>query len=234
MIIRAGHPGRVSSTIPNMPVPPLSRQPDALAWFDTLNGQTVLATERAHIRSALRSRSVRQPWLWIAPFTQGACDDLPVPPRSLLLHRQGRRLVGPLECGLPLPLPSESIGNVILQHALEDGGNDLLEECVRVLEPGGRLWLFTLNPLSPYRLRWRGSGLAVCGTSFWQLRLRGQGLQPCGEQVSYFGPLWHPGSATSNPGRLRAICLLQSEKRSAALIPPAPVKRLWQAGAATA
>ena len=106
-----------------MPVPPLSRQPDALAWFDTLNGQAVLAAERARIRSALVSRPAQQPWLWIAPFAQDG--DLPVPPRSLLLHRQGRRLVGPLQCGLPLPLPSESIGNVILQHALDDGSDDL-------------------------------------------------------------------------------------------------------------
>ena len=217
-----------------MPVPPLSRQPDALAWFDTLNGQAVLAAERARIRSALVSRPAQQPWLWIAPVAQETPADLPVPPRSLLLHRQGRRLAGPLQCGLPLPLPSESIGNVILQHALDDGSDDLLEECERVLEPGGRLWLFTLNPLSAYRLRWRGSGLAVRSTSFWQLRLRRQGLQPCGEQVSYFGPLWRPEPVTSNPGRLRSICLLQSEKRSAALIPPAPVKRHWQAGAATA
>lgn len=216
-----------------MPVPPLSRQPDALAWFDTLNGQSVLASERARIRSALVARPAQQPWLWIAPSPLEACDDLPLPPRSVLLHRQGRQLAGPLQCGLPLPLPSESIGNVILQHALDDGGDDLLEECARVLEPGGRLWLFTLNPLSPYRLRWRVSALAPRGATFWQLRLRGLGLQPCGAQVSYLGPLWRP-EPQPIPGRLRAICLLESEKRSAALIPPAPVKRQWQAGAATA
>ena len=216
-----------------MPVPPLSRQPDALAWFDTLNGQPLITAERACIRSALASRPAQQPWLWIAPTAQDSHDGLPVPPRSLLLHRQGRHLTGPLQCGLPLPLPNESIGNVILQHTLDDGGDDLLEECARVLEPGGRLWLFTLNPLSPYRLRWHGRALAVRGASFWQLRLRGLGLQPCGSEVSYLGPLWKP-DPYSTTGRYRAICLLESEKRSAALIPPAPFKRQWQAGAATA
>jgi hypothetical protein len=32
----------------------------------------------------------------------------------------------------------------------------------------------------------------------------------------------------------RAVCLLEFEKRSAALIPPAPVARQWQAGATPA
>ena len=36
MVIWVGRPGRASSTIPNMPVPPLSRQPDALAELGTV------------------------------------------------------------------------------------------------------------------------------------------------------------------------------------------------------
>ena len=215
-----------------MPVPPLSRQPDALAWFDTLNGQAVLAAEHPHLRSALLSRPAQQPWLWIAPAAQGACDDLPVPPRSLLLHRQGRQLAGSLRCSLPLPLPSESVGNLILQHAVDDGSHALLEECVRVLVPGGRLWLFTLNPFSPYRLRWRGTTLVPRAPGFWQARLRCLGLT--GAPTTCLGPLWRPDVPASSPGRLRATCLLEGEKRSAALIPPAAVKRQWQAGAATA
>ena len=27
-----------------------------------------------------------------------------------------------------------------------------------MLVPGGKLWLFALNPLSPYRWRWNGNG----------------------------------------------------------------------------
>ena len=208
------------------------RQPEALAWFDTHNGQAVLAAEGTLLRQILLSRPAQQPWLWIAATAQDAGHGLPLPPRSLLLHRQGRQLAGSLRCGLPLPLPSESVGNLILQHAVDDGDHALLEECVRVLVPGGRLWLFTLNPFSPYRLRWRGTTLVPRAPGFWQARLRCLGLT--GAPTTCLGPLWRPDAPASSPGRLRATCLLEGEKRSAALIPPAAVKRQWQAGAATA
>src|SRR3546814_2320618 len=45
-------------------------------------------------------------------------------------------------CRLPLPLASESIGVVVLQHVAATGRSrsELFEECARVLAPGGRLW----------------------------------------------------------------------------------------------
>src|SRR3546814_13939965 len=66
-------------------------------------------------------------------------------------------------CRLPLPLASESIGVVVLQHVAAPGRSrrELFEECARVLAPGGRLWVFALNPLAPYRWRWRGTGLGA-------------------------------------------------------------------------
>ncbi|HLM52538.1 MAG TPA: hypothetical protein VK325_02845, partial [Pseudoxanthomonas sp.] len=113
---------------------------------------------------------------------------------------------------------------------------DLLEECVRVLEPGGRVWLFGLNPLSPYRLRWSRSGLAPRAAGDWRQRLGGFGLRPCGGELSYLGPVWSDaGSAQGGAlDSLRAVSLLQLEKRTAAVIPPAPVKAAWQPGAAPA
>lgn len=231
-----GRPGKPSSTIPNMPALQISRQPDALAWFSSLLGQPVLSAELPIIRSVLASRPAQQPWLWIAPIAAGGEGAFEAPARSLLLHRQGSHLSGSLRCGLPLPLPNESIGNLIIQHALDDGSDGLLEECERVLEPGGRLWLFTLNAWSPYRARWRRSGLMARNVLAWQRELRGLGLQPCGKHVSYLGPAWRAATTSPSimPNRLRAVCLMETEKRTAALIPPAPVKRQWQAGAATA
>ncbi|MET1161214.1 MAG: hypothetical protein ABWY48_01655, partial [Pseudoxanthomonas sp.] len=133
-----------------MPVLQISRQPDALAWFDTVKGQSLLAAEQTAIRAALSSRPAQQPWLWLAPLGATiAPDPAELPPRSLFLHSWGDRYAGSMQCGLPLPLPNESIGNIILQHLLDDGRDGLLDECVRVLEPGGRLWLFALNPWSP-------------------------------------------------------------------------------------
>ena len=220
-----------------MPVLQISRQPDALAWFDTVRAQPLLAAEQTVIRAALLSRPAQQPWLWLAPLAPaGAPGETGLPPRSLLLYPWGDRYAGSLQCGLPLPLPNESIDNLILQHALDDDREGLLEEGVRVLAPGGRLWLFVLNPWSPYRARWRSSGLQARDVQDWRRRLRQLGLQPCGEEVSYLGPLWRTtaGSQVRAPGRLRAVCLLEFEKRTASLIPPAPVARRWQAGAAPA
>ena len=220
-----------------MPVLQISRQPDALAWFDTVRGRPLLAAEQAVIRAALAVRPAQQPWLWLAPLAPaGPSDQTALPPRSLLLHPWGERYAGSLQCGLPLPLPSESIGNLILQHALDDDREGLLEEGARVLAPGGRLWLFVLNPWSPYRARWRSSGLQARDVQDWRRRLRQLGLQPCGAEVSYLGPLWRmaAGSQVRAPGRLRAVCLLEAEKRTASLIPPAPVSRQWRAGAAPA
>jgi SAM-dependent methyltransferase len=219
-----------------MPALHISRQPEVLAWFGTARGQPLLAAENGLIRAALASRPTQQPWLWLAPLALPA--DAAHAPRGLRLHRQGDVFAGSLRCGLPLPLPTEAIGSIVLQHVLEeDGMDDLLEECARILEPGGRLWLFALNPWSPYRARWRRSGLATRDAQAWRHSLRETGLQPCGGEVSYLGPVWRMSAAASQarvPGRLRAVCLLEAEKRVAALIPPAPVQRQWHAGAAPA
>lgn len=218
-----------------MPVLQISRQPDALAWFDSPSGQPLLAAEQPVIAAAMASRPAQQPWLWLAPQAPGSgTPDLPR--RTLVLHREQDGFSGSLRCGLPLPLPNESIGNLIVQHVLDDGMDGLLDECARVLEPGGRLWLLTLNPWSPYRARWWRSGLAACDVQDWRMKLRGLGLQPCAGGAGYLGPVWRiafdPAEPTS--GRLGAVCLLEFEKRSAALIPPAPVARQWQAGATPA
>lgn len=218
-----------------MPVLQISRQPDALAWFESVRGQPLLAAEQSLIGAAMASRAVQQPWLWLAPPAPGP-GTFELPRRTLLLHRLQDRFSGSLHCGLPLPLPNESIGNLIVQHALDDGVDGLLDECARVLEPGGRLWLFTLNPWSPYRARWRHSGLVARDVQGWRRTLRGLGLQACAGGVAYLGPVWRmsSGPAQSTSGRLRAVCLMEFEKRSAALIPPAPVARQWQAGATPA
>lgn len=222
-----------------MPVFPRHRQPDALAWFGGPNGQALLDLELNAVRQALAARPAQQPWLWIAAAPQGPAAVSP-PPRTLILHRRGAGLEGSFRSNLPLPLGNESIGNLILQHALDDGGDALLDECVRVLEPGGRAWIFALNPWSPFHLRWRGSGLRGRGVAGWHLVLRRAGLQPCGGRPACLGPRWRqakaqPEGAGATAGqRLGAVYVLQAEKRSAALVPPAPARRQWQAGAATA
>jgi SAM-dependent methyltransferase len=210
-----------------------SRQPDALTWFGNGAGGPLLAVEQPWVAAALKARAP-QTWLWLGPVTMDL--SMNASPRGVQLHRQPPGFSGSVRCDLPLPLPTEAIGAVVLQHALETGRDDLLEECARVLEPGGRLWLFALNPWSPYRARWHGLDLVIHDAVGWRERLRATGLQLVGREICYLGPVWRAKSGTGGraPDRLRAVCLLEAEKRVAALIPPSPVKRPWRTDAAPA
>lgn len=217
-----------------MPAFAFTRQPDALQWFGSGRGAPLLAAEQALIDAALASRAP-QAWLWLAA-TPGLPPATGTPSRGLRVHpdRTDGGLTGAVRCGVPLPLPTEAIGSIVVQHALDAGdGHALLDECARVLEPGGRLWLFALNPFSPYRLRWRRAGLSARDPAGWQLQLQAVGLQPAAEP-EYLGPVWRTArspDARWPPPQLRAVCLLQAEKRVAGLIPPTPAARNWRAAA---
>ncbi|WP_166815978.1 class I SAM-dependent methyltransferase [Luteimonas yindakuii] len=194
-------------------------------WFASPAGRVLLDGEDAMLQRTLAERP-SPPWLWLGPVPRpeldAACG------RGLGLWRGRHGWEGAVRCGLALPFPSATMGVVILQHVVRAGGEDdgLLEEAARVLEPGGRLWLFTLNPLSPYRWRWRGQGLRAGEPLGWRRRLRRAGLEP--EPVSQgIGPQWKLEASDvlqSGPG-LRAAYALRAEKRVAALT-PLPAARL--------
>ncbi len=213
-----------------------ARQPNpagAHAWFASPAGLAVLASEAAGVADALRQRP-GQAALWLAPpavdLLQGEGDAL-----TLRLRCHGAGFNGTVRCGLPLPLASETCAVVIVQHVLDteptDAAVPLLEECARVLVPGGWLWLFALNPLSPYRWRWRGGALSAREPITWRRRLRAAGLAP--EAVSLgVGPVWSIAAATGEHegAGLHASYLLRAEKRARALTPQRRLRALrWQA-----
>lgn len=201
-----------------MPAPSPTGQPDAASqWFGSGDGLCLLQSEADVIVHALGERPAL-PWLWLAPTPVR----IPVEGRGLLLWWHGGGWTGDVRCGLPLPVPNESIGTVVLQHVLLRGahGDALLEECVRVLAPGGRLCLFALNPLAPYRWRWRAAGLHASEPLSSRRRLRAAGLTP--DPLSQgIGPRWQVGtSAELQQGAgLRAAYLLRAEKRRLPLTP---------------
>jgi len=200
-----------------MPFTSRSGQPDAAqAWFASSEGAVLLGSEQALVEHALVDRP-GQPWLWLAPLPPRRPEA-----RGLALYARGERFDGEVACGLPLPLPSESFGMAVIQHvATQDArGRALFEEVARVLVPGGRVVVFALNPMSPYRWRWRGHGLHAVEPLSLRRMLRRVGLQP--DAVSEgIGPRWEPelGPRRQSGAGLRAAYLVRAEKRSLPLTP---------------
>lgn len=119
-------------------------------------------------------------------------------------------------------MASESFGTVVLQHVVRSGDSArvLLQECARILSPDGALWLFGLNPLAPYRWRWRGSGLTASEPLTWRRQLRDAGLFPAPLSQG-LGPRWRTlsdATVQDGPG-LRAAYALRADKRSVPLTP---------------
>lgn len=206
-----------------MPSRSASGQPEPRpAWAGSPAGQALLGSERDSIRAALAERPA-QPWLWLGPVAAHPDPDLPG--AGLCLHAHGRGWTGAVRCALPLPLANESLATVVLQHVDVRGAEaqQLLLECARVLVPGGRLVLYALNPLSPWRWRWGGRAARAAEPLPWRRRMRAAGLLP--EPVSRgVGPAWQGGHAPDlqhGPG-LRAAWLLRAEKRT---IPLTPVRQ---------
>lgn len=220
-----------------MPPTAFRRQPEpaaAAAWFASLAGQAILASEADSLRQAALERP-GQAGLWLCPSGMGESEvELPL----LRLRAAAHGFEGDLRCALPLPLPSDACGVVVVQHLADISADPvgLLEECARVLVPGGRLWLLALNPLSPYRLRWRAQGPRAAEPVTWRRRLRAVGLAPDAVSLGV-GPTWAVASepAMQDGAGVRGAFLLRAEKRRAPITPMrSPAKPLWRPGIPTA
>ena len=208
-----------------MPFAPIPRQAGVSSWFDTRAGQALLASEYAGILNGVRGRPA-QPWLWVGPPTPDQPD---LPARGIQLNPAGDgRFLGDLDCRLPWPLVAESVQSIILQHIPTQGAEALLAECERILMPGGRLWLYALNPFSPYRLRWRRHGLRPLQPLRWRALVQASGLR-CLGQSGYLGPVWRVEAdgrtEVAGSAPWRAVCVTEAEKRVVAPVGPVPAWR---------
>lgn len=178
----------------------------------TPQGQAVLRSEDEAVRQAMRERP-GLPSLWLTPQYEKIEAEAGI---CVRLAQNGHLFAGDIHCDATLPLASEAVGTVILQHVVEAYSDwpELLEECARVLIPGGRLWVFALNPLGLYRARWSGNGLRSCEPVTWRRRMRAHSLLP--EPVSVgVGPRWRVQALpTPQTGAgSRAAYLLRAEKQ---------------------
>lgn len=209
-----------------MPALVAARQPDApKGWFATEYAQAIAMSELPSLQAAISARP-GLPWL--------AFSDLPratsiVQPHGVWLRPGARGWVGDVACADVLPLASESVGAIIVQHVEIDSVEAWLSECERVLVPGGRVTVFALNPLSPYRGHWQGEGVLGREPVTWRRRLRRAGLVP--EPVAQgLGPRWR-SRIDSEPqlgAGARAAYVLAAEKRRA----PMTMKRVPALGPA--
>ena len=214
-----------------MPAAPRPRQATVASWFDTEPAQALRRLEFERLHPLLSVHPVT-PWLWIAP-TPAWLEQATLPGRGLRLSRDAGGYAGDARCGLPLPLPGESVNAIVLQHVTARDAEHLIDECARVLMPGGRLWLSTLNPFSPWRSQWRRHGLVVRSPQRLRHTLAQAGLT-C-EELRYLGPMWRDRAPDrSSLAPLRAACLFTAEKRTLALPGPTPLPvRRWHGTVAT-
>ncbi len=201
----------------SLPVVNPARHP-AQRWFESPHGQALLESEQAQVALALAERPA-QAWLWLAPLDEAAGG--PGAAGGYRFAPEAGDWGIARRFATPFSIPAESLGTVVLQH-VADGGWDpaLLAECRRLLAPGGRLWLFALNPLAPFRWNWRGTGLGGTEPVVWRRRLRRAGFAP--EAVSQgLGPRWsaEADAFPQSGAGIRAAYLLRAEKSALGLTP---------------
>lgn len=208
-----------------MPALPSLRQATPTSWFDSEPAQELFLLEQQLLLPQLPALP-GPPWLWITPSARWL-DGALLGGRGLRLFRDGQGYAGEARCALPLPLPNESVRVVILQHVTAADAAALLAECERVLMPGGRLLLSSLNPFSPYRAQWRRHGMVVRTPQRLRQLLERVGLE-C-DDTRYVGPMWPAASRRRfTLAALRAACLFSAEKRTFALPGPTPVRVRWR------
>lgn len=219
-----------------MPAPAVARQSDRPGggWFAAPLAQPLLRDEQRQAIPLLTACYGR-----VGLYLR--CADSAPPELSgnmlqqvLRLHRGRQALEGDLRCSDgELPLQRESVDLVYLLHALEEceRPHELMLEIERVLAPEGNLLLLMLNPFSPWRLRWSGSGLRTFGSGACRALLRDTGFDVL-QQIGV-GPVlpWYPAreravlpiGARRDPwANWRAGVLLQARKRRRGLTPIRP------------
>lgn len=147
---------------------------------------------------------------------------------------------GAFRCALPLPLASDSLNAVVIQHVTDLGieWSHLFCEAHRVLRPGGVLWVSMLNPMSPFRLRARTYGVHSMRAARWRQALVVAGFGRGDVSTRWLGPHWRLSSlatdarlkelqADAQPealDRFRAVLAVTACKRTVARIPGTPVR----------
>jgi len=208
-----------------MPVFPPARQDTPLAWFATAQVQALRQAEQHCLHEQLRPFPA-QPWLWLAPDVSWLPEPAPEG-RGIAVYRAADSIGwhGDIRCSLPLPFPSHTFKAIVLEHVAATELDAVLAECSRIILPGGRVWLSVLNRYSPYRSHWQRREMRPLSLARCRNRLQKEGLQV--RAVHHCGPLIGDKNSPQRLAwlkQLRAVCILEAEKRSSAFIGPQAIK----------
>lgn len=168
--------------------------------------------------------------LWISADAQWTAQHAPSPLLTRL-HPDSGQLSGDLVCEpSQLPFERDSLQTIVVQHAADAMADlaPMLGELCRVLEPGGQLFWFGLNPLSAWASwsHWH-EGPTPSLHPRWMREvdrlLMRHGVDAIDSR--YLGGLW-PRSQIANEARrvgvldgLRGVWMLAARKRRAVLTP---------------
>lgn len=206
-----------------MPTEDHQRQSRATGWFQTPEARSVLVSGWPHLIRACDTRPNMPVWVVSALGRPAAFGELPLHQGVWLTAWQGG-YCGDATCTHPWPLPNESVGTLLLHHVTDCRveRSALLEDSYRVLVPGGQLFLFAMNPLSPMRRFWWRAGISASEPSSLRRALRTQGFH-CDTSTMGYGPIWtaDPDDRTSRGAGPRAAYMMHAEKRT---IPLSPVR----------
>jgi SAM-dependent methyltransferase len=121
--------------------------------FELAEMQHLLASEWNLVRTRV-ARIASGHCLSIGPAPLADHSGFASHPEWTRLHLQGDDLVGDLRCSpAALPFENDSLQLIVARHIGDalDPGSGIEAELARILAPGGVLFLFGLNPLSPWR-----------------------------------------------------------------------------------
>lgn len=197
-------------------------------WFDSRPGQRLLAWERRVVIPKLTSIYGRN-GLYLRPGGGVAAELSGNMLQCVIsLQRDAQGFSGELRCeDDALPIAVDSLSLIYAQHVFESSscGAELARELSQALAPEGSLLVMLLSNLSPWRLSWRGQGLAALSALSVRRWLEDAGLQL--QATHGAGPLlpWHLGRAEDSERQrlelagLRAATLLVFRKHRPAMTP---------------
>lgn len=174
--------------------------------FDLAEIENLLALEWAWVKSA-PVVAPAGPAIALSPARTRGKPMISAHHSITQLHLSGEGLAGDLNCSMhALPLEADSVQMIVVRHLFDVLGPDteLESELMRVLAPGGVLYLFGFNRASTWRLWWLRQALQGMDMPRWNslaaTRQRLAAIEHVQSNHGYLGGGWPSTSLLEMPG----------------------------------